>query len=207
MGCVIVRESKVVAWGCARSLWVYTESAATRLDDAAAALTSSSTTSASAASGDVAQARRDKRARKQAKRQRRNLERGSSAADDAAGRVDVRAVRCGAAGSAVHPDAQIDVHAEQDAISDAARRGCSLGGATAYITSAPCRVCFALLLNAGVVRIVCGDTLERYTSAEHAERMRSLARFYGVALDEEAVVPPHASLTPASRELRRCGVP
>jgi len=42
------------------------------------------------------------------------------------------------------------VHAEQNAITDAARRGISLNGATAYVTHFPCIHCAKLLASAGI---------------------------------------------------------
>ena len=48
---------------------------------------------------------------------------------------------------------QSTVHAEQNAISDAARRGVSLSGSTAYITHFPCIVCSKLLVASGVQTI------------------------------------------------------
>ena len=45
---------------------------------------------------------------------------------------------------------QSTVHAEQNAISDAARRGVSLSGSLAYITHFPCIVCSKLLVASGV---------------------------------------------------------
>ena len=45
------------------------------------------------------------------------------------------------------------VHAEQNAVSDAARRGVSLNGATAYITHFPCINCAKLLISAGIKSI------------------------------------------------------
>ena len=48
---------------------------------------------------------------------------------------------------------QSTVHAEQNAISDAARRGVSLSGSIAYITHYPCIVCAKLLVAAGVSEI------------------------------------------------------
>ena len=45
------------------------------------------------------------------------------------------------------------VHAEQNAISDAARRGVSLNGATAYITHFPCINCAKLLISSGIKAI------------------------------------------------------
>lgn len=46
------------------------------------------------------------------------------------------------------------VHAEANAIADAARRGVVTWGSTAYITHAPCINCAKLLVSAGVQRIV-----------------------------------------------------
>ena len=48
---------------------------------------------------------------------------------------------------------QATVHAEQNAISDAARRGVSVSGATAYITHFPCINCAKILASAGVKEI------------------------------------------------------
>lgn len=48
---------------------------------------------------------------------------------------------------------QATVHAEQNAISDAARRGVSLDGATIYITHFPCINCAKILAAAGIRRI------------------------------------------------------
>lgn len=45
---------------------------------------------------------------------------------------------------------QATVHAEQNAIADAARRGASLDGATAYITHFPCVNCAKILAAAGL---------------------------------------------------------
>ncbi len=46
------------------------------------------------------------------------------------------------------------VHAEANAIAAAARNGHSLKGATAYVTFCPCPQCAALLIQAGIVRVV-----------------------------------------------------
>lgn len=46
------------------------------------------------------------------------------------------------------------VHAEMNAVADAARRGVSIEGATAYVTDEPCVHCYGILVNAGVKRIV-----------------------------------------------------
>lgn len=56
------------------------------------------------------------------------------------------------------------VHAEQNAITDAARRGVSVSGSTAYITHFPCVNCAKILISAGVKSIkyrndYCNDPL------------------------------------------------
>ncbi|MCK4543846.1 MAG: cytidine/deoxycytidylate deaminase family protein [Spirochaetales bacterium] len=47
------------------------------------------------------------------------------------------------------------VHAEQNAICQAAKRGISIGGATLYCRMTPCRTCAMLIINCGIVRVVC----------------------------------------------------
>ena len=46
------------------------------------------------------------------------------------------------------------LHAEQNAIIQAARQGTEIVGSTLYCTTAPCSLCAKMLINAGVVRIV-----------------------------------------------------
>lgn len=45
------------------------------------------------------------------------------------------------------------VHAEQNALADAARRGISVQGATAYVTHFPCIICTRLLLASGIASV------------------------------------------------------
>ncbi|WP_024832948.1 deoxycytidylate deaminase [Ruminiclostridium josui] len=46
------------------------------------------------------------------------------------------------------------IHAEQNAIVQAAYSGISVNGATLYVTNQPCVLCAKLAINAGIVRIV-----------------------------------------------------
>lgn len=62
-------------------------------------------------------------------------------------------------------------HAEANAISDAASRGVSLCGATAYVTTTACLHCYKLLRQAGVVRLVEGS---RYRHEENEEARRQI---------------------------------
>jgi dCMP deaminase len=47
------------------------------------------------------------------------------------------------------------VHAEQNAICQAARMGIALEGSTLYCRMTPCRTCAMLIINCGIVRVVC----------------------------------------------------
>src|SRR3954447_19078020 len=49
------------------------------------------------------------------------------------------------------------VHAEANAIIQAAKNGVGIDGATIYTTASPCWPCFKLIANAGCVRIVYGE--------------------------------------------------
>ena len=46
------------------------------------------------------------------------------------------------------------VHAEQNALIQAARMGVSVYGATMYVTYSPCIICARLIINAGIVRVI-----------------------------------------------------
>jgi len=48
---------------------------------------------------------------------------------------------------------QATVHAEQNAVADAARRGSSIEGAVAYVTHYPCINCAKILASAGIAEI------------------------------------------------------
>ena len=70
------------------------------------------------------------------------------------------------------------VHAEQNAICQAAKKGISIDGATLYCKMTPCRTCAMLIINCGIKRVVCEnhyhdeqDSLEMFSqvgiSIEH----------------------------------------
>ena len=60
------------------------------------------------------------------------------------------------------------VHAEQNAICQAARRGISIEGATVYNRMTPCRTCAMLLINCGIKKVVCE---RKYQLAEESEQL------------------------------------
>ena len=60
------------------------------------------------------------------------------------------------------------VHAEQNAICQAAKRGISIEGATVYKRMAPCRACAMLWINCGIKKVVCE---RKYQLAEESEQL------------------------------------
>jgi dCMP deaminase len=64
------------------------------------------------------------------------------------------------------------LHAEQNAILQAARFGIPLEGSTLFCKMTPCRTCAMMIINAGIKRVVCkkryhadSDTLELFKQA------------------------------------------
>lgn len=60
------------------------------------------------------------------------------------------------------------VHAEQNAITQAARLGISLDKATLYCRMTPCRTCAMLIINCGIERVVCE---KKYHAGAESEQM------------------------------------
>lgn len=49
----------------------------------------------------------------------------------------------------------IALHAEMNAIGDAATRGCSINGCTMFVSEAPCDGCVKVVRSTGIVRLTC----------------------------------------------------
>ena len=64
------------------------------------------------------------------------------------------------------------IHAEANAIIQAARHGTSIEGAGIYITASPCWICFKMIANAGIERIVFGEFYRDERIFTTAERLR-----------------------------------
>ncbi len=74
----------------------------------------------------------------------------------------------------IHEDGSVSqhcvrtVHAEQNAITQAARRGIALDGGTIYVRMTPCRTCAMLIINCGIERVVCE---KKYHAGRESEEM------------------------------------
>jgi len=83
----------------------------------------------------------------------------------------------------IHEDGSITnhcvrtVHAEQNAICQAAKRGIALENSTLYCRMTPCRVCAMLIINCGIKRVVCE---KKYHAGAESEEMFATA---GVKLE------------------------
>jgi dCMP deaminase len=61
------------------------------------------------------------------------------------------------------------VHAEENALLNAARNGIALEGATAYVTGTPCCRCFRGLLGAGIKKVIHGPNAAKMHTSQHDE--------------------------------------
>ncbi|MEK7608100.1 MAG: dCMP deaminase family protein [Patescibacteria group bacterium] len=72
------------------------------------------------------------------------------------------------------------VHAEANALVQAARNGISIDGSTMYLTHSPCYDCFKMMVNGGVSAVYYKDFyMSRY---EASERVLKLAKKAGVLI-------------------------
>ncbi len=69
------------------------------------------------------------------------------------------------------------VHAEANALLQAAKHGVAVDGATVYVTASPCWNCFKLLANGGIRRIV-------YKEFYRDDRIFEVAAQIGIRLEE-----------------------
>ncbi|MDR1867812.1 MAG: cytidine/deoxycytidylate deaminase family protein [Treponema sp.] len=58
------------------------------------------------------------------------------------------------------------VHAEQNALCQAAKRGIALAGSTLYCRMTPCRTCAMLIINCAIVRVVCQKKYHSFGESE-----------------------------------------
>ncbi len=77
------------------------------------------------------------------------------------------------------------VHAEANAICQAARNGVRIEGATVYVTASPCFSCFKLLANAGIGGIVYGEFYRDQRIFDFASALRMELRH----IDVHALAP------------------
>jgi len=70
------------------------------------------------------------------------------------------------------------VHAEQNAICQAAKLGVAIDGATLYCRMTPCRTCAMLIINCGIVRVVCERKYHAGAESEELFRQAGISLEY-----------------------------
>ena len=75
-------------------------------------------------------------------------------------------------------------HAEQNAICQAAKLGVSINGATLYTKMTPCSACAKMIINAGIIRVVCEKKYHAGAESEELFRQAGVELIYF----EESVV-------------------
>src|SRR5688500_10876144 len=75
------------------------------------------------------------------------------------------------------------VHAEANAIVQAARNGMRIEGGSIYVTASPCWGCFRLIANAGIVKIVFGEFYRD-------EKIFNVSQRLGIELVDHRGTPP-----------------
>lgn len=83
------------------------------------------------------------------------------------------------------------VHAEANAIVQAARNGVRTEGGGIYVTASPCFGCFKLIANAGIRRIVFGEFYRD-------ERIFAFSKELGIELVHLPEAPPSTDRTPGA---------
>ena len=74
------------------------------------------------------------------------------------------------------------IHAEQNAICQAARYGISLEGTTLYCKMEPCRVCAMLIISSGIKKVVAA---KKYHAAQESREMFAMAEVELVVIDNK----------------------
>jgi dCMP deaminase len=80
------------------------------------------------------------------------------------------------------------VHAEQNAICQAAKQNIGIEGGTLYCKMTPCRTCAMLIINCGIVRVVCE---KKYHRGAESEQMFGDAGIHLDYFDESVESYPH----------------
>ena len=74
------------------------------------------------------------------------------------------------------------IHAEQNAICQAARHGISLKGSTLYCKMEPCRVCAMLIISVGITKVI---AKKKYHAAQETREMCKHADIELVVVEDE----------------------
>lgn len=77
------------------------------------------------------------------------------------------------------------VHAEQNAIAQAAKNGKALKGASLYCTMTPCRTCAMMIINCGIKEVVCENRYQTSSISEDLFNQAGVSIIYTNGKDQE----------------------
>ena len=77
------------------------------------------------------------------------------------------------------------VHAEQNAIAQAAKFGINIQGATLYCTHQPCVICAKIIINAGISKVIYKEGYPDEFSLQLFDEAKIVVERYGESQDEE----------------------
>ena len=77
------------------------------------------------------------------------------------------------------------VHAEQNAIAQAARLGISIEGATLYCTHKPCVTCTKIIINAGIKRVVYTHDYPDALADQILQASSMIVEFYNESIEDK----------------------
>lgn len=77
------------------------------------------------------------------------------------------------------------IHAEQNAIIQAAKRGVALEGSTCYVTMTPCRTCAMMLVGLGIKDVI---AIKKYQKAKESMEFFKIAGIDIIHLDEQELI-------------------
>jgi dCMP deaminase len=91
------------------------------------------------------------------------------------------------------------VHAESNAILQAAKNGVTIDGATCYVTASPCWSCFKQIVNAGIGRVVYGEFYRDPRIFEVAAKLGVTLHHLADGAEQPEVAGPHPDPAPGGR--------
>jgi len=96
-----------------------------------------------------------------------------------------------------------DLHAEQDAITFAAKKGISLEGCKLFVSGPPCMTCFPIIVAAGITQIFFVGSMEQVYKPDTCSRMRNIATQHHVEIFDKLSMPDYIEIDMSNRTLFR----
>ena len=90
------------------------------------------------------------------------------------------------------------IHAETNAVLQAAKNGVRIDGSTVYVTASPCWSCFKMITNAGIRRIVYGEFYRDERIFDAAQKLGVVLEHLPFADADPGKVAPRTAVPPSN---------